>query len=98
MCIGWDYDEILRISKELCLLGVTDNKTIAYKNHISISWIGEKKTQGDYRCELKSIQNSGLANGTSNKFQKKEWISSEESWDVNTKYLKVVLFLKKRKK
>lgn len=63
MCIGWDCDEILRISKELCLLGVTDNKTIACKNHISISWIGEKKiTQGDYRCELKSTQYSGLAN------------------------------------
>ena len=73
MCIGWDCVEILRISKELCLLGVTDNKTISCKNHISISWKGgekKKKTQGDYRCELKSTQYGGLANKTSNKFQK----------------------------
>ena len=32
--------------------------------------VEKKKTQGDYRCELKSTQYGGLANKTSNKFQK----------------------------
>lgn len=96
MCIGWDCDEILRISKELCLLGVTDNKTIACKNHISISWIGEKKNTRGLQMWVKIHSVQWTCKQTSNKFQKKEWISSEESWDVDTKYLKVVLFLKKR--